>query len=449
MMSRKISIITTVIACALFVWFFFTGKENEEVKQWNEIAGEHFVVFFHDHEDYASKVSDAAEEHYNRILSVFGFESAIEEGTPSSWEWERCKIFLHKKQKPENEEENNALFRIKDEKRLIDGTEGSNKFIVSELPVKIAELLLNEQVGAENPSVPPWLREGVAMLAENTAMDAWARNIRQAVKDKQHMDFESFNRFDPEVAAPQALQQYSAQAVSVVDFFIKTNGPEAFMELCARLKAGNDMDAALRSLSGKNMSLKKLEEQWLASVAPPSRKPEAAPSEKLEDAEDRTAQNQQPDDPRNLKMLEAARRAEKAAYRQPPDSIPAEAEEPRPPARRSRLARKTAPKTNRRVDADVRQETDQDEIVPEDADYDAEEQGFEADGDYEYDGTEEDFPEDDFAQPAEDAPLNSEIQGQETYEDASGEDVEIIDEVPPEYDDVLEEEPLPEEEILE
>lgn len=432
------------------MWFFFSGekKQNEGAKQWNEIASEHFVVFFHDHQDYASRVSDAAEEHYHRILSVFGFESAIEEGTPSSWEWERCKIFLRKKQKPGNEGENNVLFRITDKKRLIDSTEGSNKFIVSELPVKIAELLLNEQVGAENPSVPPWLREGVAMMAENTAMDAWARNIRQAVKDKQHMDFESFNRFDPEVASPQALQQYLAQAASVVDFLIKANGPEAFMELCARLKAGSDLDAALRSLSRKNMSLKKLEEQWLASVAPPSREPEAAPSEKLEVAEDRTASNHRPD-PRNLKMLEAARRAERKAYRRPPDRIPAEADEPRPSARSSSLARKTAPKTNQRVDADARRETDQDELAPEDADYDAEEQGYEADGDYEYDDSEEDFPEDDFVQPGEDAPLNGEIQGQETYEDATGEDVEIIDDVPPEYDDLPEEELLPGEEILE
>lgn len=439
-MNKKVLTSSTIIILGIIGWFFLTkqGGETGEPGNWNEISSDHFVVFYNEDPSYASKVLTSAEEHYLRIISMFGFNQAMEENTPASWEWKRCEIFIHQDQDKYNQKVSAASHS--EDARRIDAFQGSKKFTSSTLPVQIAELLLQEQVGGEKTLIPRWIREGVAILAENTAMDAWARNIRQAAKDKQQISFDDFNQFDPETSAPHSLQLYSAQAVSVVDYLIKTQGTSAFMELCARFRNGDDLDAALRSIKPNPLSLKKLETNWLEFIAPTSRREEKADSPEF----DGTQQAKETEMRRaNNRMIEEARQAERRAYRQQPDSTPAEADEPSRNVRQRTFDRTPTPRRIREpsaITAPAEEISIEETEEIEEELYDSEEphEGRMEDGEIN-----EFIPEEDLG--AEEVEgFDNGIPGP-AYDDPEADVYDEIEDVAPEYENLPEEAPFEEE----
>src|SRR5207244_4159098 len=58
---------------------------------WNEVKGDHFIVYYHLNGAFASDVRYKAEEYYRRIASDLGYAR-----TSDFWQWDnRVKIYIH------------------------------------------------------------------------------------------------------------------------------------------------------------------------------------------------------------------------------------------------------------------------------------------------------------------------------------------------------------------
>ncbi len=279
-MSQKT--IPILILAFLFVYAGFSFCQ-----EWQELKGEHFIVYFTQNSLAAKDILDKAEVCYRRIADNLGYNRYSE-----FWIWDkRVKIYIY----PEREfflkatgqpawSEGMADYK----KKQIVSYLWSKGFGDSLLPHEIAHLIFRDFVGFKG-QVPLWLDEGVAQWAEETkrkevvivAKQMFKKNGLFSLEDMMKLDIRGIKGDEKAkvyvgslrikegqkgvlfLSPDNLVNTYYIQAVSLVQFLIDNYGSHSFSDFCRQLRDGKDLEEALKfAYPAYLRSLADLENRW-------------------------------------------------------------------------------------------------------------------------------------------------------------------------------------------
>ena len=232
-------------------------------QQWDQLAGDHFIVYFTGDEKSAGEILSKSEIYYQRVASDLGYSRYSE-----FWTWDkRVKIYIY----PDRDSFLKASHQprwsegMSDyKKKEILGYAHSEGFTNGILPHEIAHLIFRDFVGFKG-DVPLWLDEGVAQWAEpskrkiakDAARDLLIKGALFSVSDMIRLDIRR-------VAGGDAVNIYYAEATSLVGFLIDQYGAGSFTDFCRQLRDGKSLEESLIfAYPARIKSIDELQNKWL------------------------------------------------------------------------------------------------------------------------------------------------------------------------------------------
>ncbi len=256
------------IVLFLSLCLIFAGVAFSQSFDWQEVRGDHFIVFFQkQYESFAKDVLRYSERYYNDIATDLGYARYS-----NFWQWDkRVKIFIY----PDKDaflgatgqpswSTGNANYITKQ----ISGFSGSSEFMVSVLPHEIAHLIFRDFVGFKG-QIPLWLDEGVAQWQERQKRRLVKYYARVLYEDKKLMPLKRLTSLDVRlVPEGDEAENFYIQAASLVGFLIEKYGTDNFVNFCRQLRDGKTLDEALRfTYPTQTRDLSELETNWLKYVS--------------------------------------------------------------------------------------------------------------------------------------------------------------------------------------
>ncbi|MBU1999122.1 MAG: hypothetical protein KKE64_06470 [Candidatus Omnitrophica bacterium] len=267
------------IAILLFFSFFLAPYT---VWAWEEIKGEHFIIYYLEQKPFAEDVLSQAERYYRQIASDLGYSR-----NSNFWTWDkRVKIYIYTDQQSFLAATNQPLWSqgLADyTNKMIISYNWNKGFSESLLPHEIAHLIFRDFVGFKG-EVPLWLDEGVAQWSELPKRSISKSVARSYLKKRaflplieltkltqeglKELDQNQKNR--PMLSNPETIQDspiniFYLQAASLVGFLIERYGTDSFAEFCRKLRDGSSLNQALTSAYSAHISgIEELQERWLA-----------------------------------------------------------------------------------------------------------------------------------------------------------------------------------------
>jgi len=279
----------------VFLSIFFCTTAAARALDWQELKGEHFIVYFNPFEqgtppqgagiDFAKEVLHKAELYYQRIASDLGYPRYSE-----FWTWDkRVRIFIYPDHKSYIKstgypEWSHGMAEYKTKE--IVSYSLSETFMDSILPHEMTHLIFRDFVGFKG-DIPLWLDEGVAQWEEAEKREEIKSKIRElydkdsilTVSDIMKLDIRNLKRMDGLHIRPiitkkgekgvlfltsdNLLNTYYIQSVSLVGFLIQKYGSDSFAEFCRSLRDGKPVEQALTSAYPNHIhSLEEFEENW-------------------------------------------------------------------------------------------------------------------------------------------------------------------------------------------
>ncbi len=243
------------------------GVARAEEAGWEELKGDHFIVYYQGETRFARQVLRKAEYSYDRIARDLGYARY-----ENFWKWERrCKIYIF----PEKEmylratgQPSWSVGSAHYGRKEVLSYSDCQAFVEETLPHEIAHLIFRDFVGFES-DIPLWLDEGVAQRQEKSKQQALDYYVWKLAREKKLWSLERLARADSgAIQDPDNARTFYIQAASVVSFLIDRHGASSFIHLCRQLRDGKTLDEALRfAYPAKMRSLKEMEGAWLKYVA--------------------------------------------------------------------------------------------------------------------------------------------------------------------------------------
>src|SRR3989338_7934074 len=237
---RKFVICYSFVICALS----FVIPMPVYAEEWNELKGDHFIVYYKTNESFAGQVRHKAEEYYRRIADDLGYARHS-----NFWQWEnRVKIFIHA--------DDNAFRSATGQppwskgvadylSKQIHSYPWSEGFLDALLPHEIAHLVFRDFISFKS-DVPLWLDEGVAQWEEPKKRELADRVAKYLVATGADLSLRDLIRFRLSGRSEKDVNHFYMQSVSVVDFLVRRHGARSFTEFCRALRDGKGLDEALK-----------------------------------------------------------------------------------------------------------------------------------------------------------------------------------------------------------
>jgi hypothetical protein len=254
-------------------------------QSWQELSGDHFIIYHSGNEDLAKDVLEKSEVYYNKIAADLGYTRY-----GGFWIWEkRVKIYLYPDRasfmkatgQPEWSE-GMAGYKNKEIASFL----GNKGFLESILPHEMAHLIFRDFVGFKG-EIPLWLDEGVAQREEElkrkeierVAKLRYKNNELLSINDMMRIDVRNIKDKDRIYIRPIKLKKdeqgilfltgnnlittYYIQSVSLVSFLIDRYGSDNFAFFCRQLRDGKGLEEALSFAYPTYMrNLGELEDKW-------------------------------------------------------------------------------------------------------------------------------------------------------------------------------------------
>lgn len=258
---------------------------------WQEIKGDHFIIYLAKDDSFGRDVLHAAEKAYQEIAANLGYPR-----TSEFWTWERrVKIYIHKdkadylKATKEAEWSEGVADYVK---REIHSYLRSKDLLYTTLPHEIAHLVLRDFVGF-GPNIPVWLDEGVAQWAENDATkqtvkqraadlfdkdnllslkDVFNMNIHWIAQQKKRLFLRWVKtKYDtPTVlvlSADVLVNTFYITSGSLVGYLLETFGASRFSDFCRELRDGKTVEEAIAIAYPDHFkNIAELENGWRRSL---------------------------------------------------------------------------------------------------------------------------------------------------------------------------------------
>lgn len=268
-----------------FIFLFSNLSPAGASENWQEVTGEHFIVYFMQDESFAKDVSYKAETYYKNIASELGYPRYAD-----FWLWEkRVKIYIY----PDHDSYLKATGQPEWSRGLADYTNKriisyawSEEFVDSLLPHEIAHLIFRDFVGIKG-EIPLWLDEGVAQWAEETKRKEFKQMTRELLMKDALLSLDDMMKIDVRtmvskgkvyirptrtrsgdegvllISGDSLVSTYYLQAASLVGFLIEKHASDNFAEFCRQLRDGRNLEEALRKAYSTHVNdLSELEKKW-------------------------------------------------------------------------------------------------------------------------------------------------------------------------------------------
>ena len=242
------------------------GAARAEEGGWQELKGDHFVVYYATDAVFARTILRKAESYYDRIARDLGYARY-----ENFWKWERrCKIYVFPDKGTYLRATGQPSWSIGSAhygRKEVVSYSGCQAFVDETLPHELAHLIFRDFVGFTS-DIPLWLDEGVAQRQEPSKQKAVDYYVWQLAQEKKLWSLARLTRTDPaELLDPGEAQAFYVQAASLVSFLIDRHGTASFSHLCRQLRDGKPLDEALRfAYPSKMRDLAALEAAWLKYV---------------------------------------------------------------------------------------------------------------------------------------------------------------------------------------
>ncbi|MBF0484832.1 MAG: hypothetical protein HQL25_09030 [Candidatus Omnitrophica bacterium] len=246
--------------------FAFAISESE----WHEKNSEHFIVRYVslDDESLSGEFIRAAEHYYDRLGGLIGYKRY-----DSFWTWDdRAIIFIYPDKKkfmsdtgqPEWSLGGSTNDEVHFKKRVIITYAQADEFIYGVLPHEITHLVLKDFI-KDGKSIPVWFQEGLAQLQETKKMDEVYKILPQRVNAGQYIPFSIVNNIDIyKEKDKNVVGIFYAQALTMVDYMVKTYGEDKFAYLCRGIRDGAGFDESLRRAYPEINNMEDFEKKWLS-----------------------------------------------------------------------------------------------------------------------------------------------------------------------------------------
>ncbi len=230
---------------------------------WQELAGEHFKVFYLEDHKFAEDTLTRAEKYYERIASDLGYSRY-----DNFWQWDnRAKIYLYKS----HEDFLKAIGKkswihgmaVYEKREIISYRQGKD-FLDRLLPHELAHLIFRDFVGFKG-EIPLWLDEGVAQWEEDESRRWAIKIVKDLISNKEFIPLAELTRVGSgsENDAVLSAKLYS-QAVTLVGYLIEKHGSTKFALLCRQLRDGKNLNEALSFVYTDSIrNTDELEKEWL------------------------------------------------------------------------------------------------------------------------------------------------------------------------------------------
>lgn len=268
--------------CLFLLIFFCVESWGYE---WQELSGEHFLIYFLENKNFAQDILDKAEVYYRNIALELGYPRYSE-----FWTWDnRVKIYIYPDRKSFQKatgqptwSEGMASYT---DKKIISYA-WSKGFTESLLPHEMAHLIFRDFVRFKG-DIPLWLDEGVAQWMEMSKRQQIKRVAKKYFQENSLLCIEDMMRLDIRnlkyeeaiyirptrtndgkdgilfLSAEILINTYYIQSVSLVGFLIEKYGSTAFAGFCRELRDGKSVEEALRSAYPMHLrSLREFEDRW-------------------------------------------------------------------------------------------------------------------------------------------------------------------------------------------
>ncbi len=274
-----------ILVVLLSVLLFTLLSSYSFAATWQEMGGDHFIVYYSDDEDFAKDVLDKAEEHYKRIATELGYPRYSE-----FWTWDnRVKIYLYRTKadylKAVDMPEWSDGMADYVNKRIV-SFRSSEDFTESFLPHEMAHLIFRDFVGFTG-EIPLWLDEGIAQWSEQAnrremqalAKEYYMNDKMLLMEDVMNLNMKALKKIDRVyirankmrsgengvlfLSTDQLVNTFYLQSVSVIGFLLERYGSLKFADFCRRLRDGNTVEQALKLVYPNSIqNLEALEDNW-------------------------------------------------------------------------------------------------------------------------------------------------------------------------------------------
>jgi len=219
-----------------------------QTEKWREVKSTHFIVHYTAApENFTSRLTEQAEDFYNRIADELGFRRF------DFWLWDnRAHIYIYNNTSEYQKATGQpgwsagcANIQAKTVYTFMDAPQ----FFESILPHEMGHIIFREFVGFNNYAIPLWLDEGVASYEERLKRTQAAAIIKKAIAAGSCMDLKQLSAFNPQLSRDtDAVSVFYAESVSIVEFLVKKYGSDNFISFCQQLRDKKDLQRAISSV---------------------------------------------------------------------------------------------------------------------------------------------------------------------------------------------------------
>jgi len=231
-------------------------------QEWKEEKGDHFILYYVSQDAHPKEVIRKAEFYYNRIAEDLGYARYS-----NFWQWDkRVKIYIHPSQQAFQDATgqpawSHGMASYLD--KTIHAIQTNPNFIDSILPHEIAHLIFRDFVGLKGQA-PLWMDEGVAQWEEDDKRKEALAAMPELVARGDAFTLETLMTLDiRRDTDSRRIGLFYTQAISLVDFLIRTFGPASFTDFCRGLRDGKSPAAALKAAYPNSLtSIDEMEDRW-------------------------------------------------------------------------------------------------------------------------------------------------------------------------------------------
>lgn len=203
-----------------------------------------------------------AEFYYNKIAEELGYARYS-----NFWQWnKRVKIYVHPSKEAFQKATGQPAWSHGMASYLdksIHSIETNANFLDEVLPHEIAHLIFRDFVGFKG-EVPLWMDEGIAQWQEDAKRREALALMPRLASRGEVFTLERMMTLDIRGESdPFKVALFYTQAISLVDFLVKSFGPSSFTAFCRQLRDGKNIQEALRmAYPGSISSIREMEDRW-------------------------------------------------------------------------------------------------------------------------------------------------------------------------------------------
>ncbi len=228
----------------------------------------HFIIRYRCDKQFARQIIKYSELYYDKIESDLGLNRYS-----NFWTWNnRCVIVIFADKSEYHLATNQPEWFAGSAdytNRTIYTYPSSATFMDSLLPHELTHIIFREYI-KDNAGVPLWIDEGIAQYEEKYSDPQRHTLLAKSVRNKTHIPFSEFSRINNVISNKDNIfvTLFYEQSKNIINFLITNYGQQRFGEFIRQLKAGKNVDSALKfSYPGIIENMNQLEIKWLNSFS--------------------------------------------------------------------------------------------------------------------------------------------------------------------------------------